>query len=560
MKAIWLFLSSLLYTAIMVVAGTAFQLQPTFRSSKNIVFGAFIPGSSHTAWVLQFLDELAARGHNTTFVTLDGNLKFGAPYPRITTIPTGVKELNEDLMNDALSSHSDPLLLLPQLAAVLGPIWTPCYETLIDYMDKNKVDVIICDHVSDACSDAAATKNVPMILTSTTAVYPDAATAYMNNNMINMDDFTTVHQSIYLRLYNNFVAPFRLLSIMTPELKKMAQIKQNAGMVHVRYTDNPDAKTKHALKIVNSLFGLETPRPLGPLVELVGPLMSTEYSGLDEPFESYLSTHQRVVYVAFGQHARPMTADVELILNGLIQQYEKGHIDGIIWSSKTALPEIFPKTITSAYSGKTYDLAPLFDSTHVAKNGGLVDDIYAVKWSPQMGVLQHPSVLAFISHGGANSITEALYAGKKLIFYPFFGDQIGNALILTRSGVSEHLSHLMDRVEVAERMERIILDKEGNYQRNIQRYQALIQINSKGAPSRAADIVEEVAFTNVNGKIPQREDVGQLIGFLKRYNLDIFGIALLVAASIVSLVVFGFYKLVFALYYRQQLQQKTKTL
>ncbi|ORZ19330.1 hypothetical protein BCR42DRAFT_409588 [Absidia repens] len=546
MKVFWLFLSNLLYTAFMAVTVSAFQLQPTFRSSKNIVFGAFVPGSSHTSWVLRFLDELASRGHNTTFVTLDGNLKFGAPYPRITTIPTGVKEVNEDFLNEVLSSHVSPLVLLPQLTKVLNPLWTPCYETLIDYMDTNKVDVLICDHISDACSDAAATKNVPMILTSTIASYPDATAAYINNNMAAMDDFSTVHQSIYVRLYDNFVAPFRILFALTPELKKMAQIKRDAGIINARHTDNPDAKAKNALKIVNTMFGLETPRPLGPLVELVGPLMSSEYSGLDEPFESYLSSHHRVAYVAFGQHARPLTADVKLILSALIQQHEKGHIDGIIWSSKTALPEIFPSQ------------SPL--ATLVTEKGGLVDDIFVVKWSPQMGVLHHPSVVAFISHGGANSIAEALYTGKKLIFFPFFGDQIGNAMHLTRSGVSEHLNHLMDSAEVSELVERIILDKEGNYQRNIQRYQALVQIRSKAAPIQAANLVEEVAFASVGSKIPQREDVGQSLSFLKRYNLDIFGIALLVAASIVSLVVFGIYKLIFALYYRQQLQRKTKTL
>jgi hypothetical protein len=60
-----------LYTFLLVSVVSCFQLEPTYASTpKNIVFGVFMAGSSHTTWVLRFLDELADRGHNVTFLTL----------------------------------------------------------------------------------------------------------------------------------------------------------------------------------------------------------------------------------------------------------------------------------------------------------------------------------------------------------------------------------------------------------------------------------------------------------------------------------------------------------
>jgi hypothetical protein len=69
MKLLWLFCFGLLSLS---VADQTFQLNSSFRSNKgkNIVFGAFVPGSSHVNWVLRFLDELTLRGHNVTFVTV----------------------------------------------------------------------------------------------------------------------------------------------------------------------------------------------------------------------------------------------------------------------------------------------------------------------------------------------------------------------------------------------------------------------------------------------------------------------------------------------------------
>jgi hypothetical protein len=205
-----------------------------------------------------------------------------------------------------------------------------------------------------------------------------------------------------------------------PVLSDLAALKRSRGLTG----ESSEEKGKHALKIISSLFGVETPRPVGPLIELVGPLLAKTYPGLDPEFDHYLATHQRVAYVAFGQHAVPDAFDVERVLTALAIQYEKGHIDGIIWSSRYAQPDRFATKLTTPL--RHYDLTGCFNTGE--KEQGLLRDLMVTRWSPQMAVLMHPSVSVFVSHGGSNSLFEALHVGKRMIFYPFFGDQPGKTV------------------------------------------------------------------------------------------------------------------------------------
>jgi hypothetical protein len=65
---------ALLSVANCISFGTAagedtFQLALDYHVPKNIVFSSSQGGSSHVVWVLSILEELAARGHHTTFYT-----------------------------------------------------------------------------------------------------------------------------------------------------------------------------------------------------------------------------------------------------------------------------------------------------------------------------------------------------------------------------------------------------------------------------------------------------------------------------------------------------------
>uniref|UniRef100_A0A914DB59 glucuronosyltransferase n=1 Tax=Acrobeloides nanus TaxID=290746 RepID=A0A914DB59_9BILA len=55
------------------------------------------------------------------------------------------------------------------------------------------------------------------------------------------------------------------------------------------------------------------------------------------------------------------------------------------------------------------------------------DNVITGNWLPQTDILAHPKLLAFISHGGMNSVMEASFAGVPLICIPLMADQFRNA-------------------------------------------------------------------------------------------------------------------------------------
>ena len=67
----------------------------------------------------------------------------------------------------------------------------------------------------------------------------------------------------------------------------------------------------------------------------------------------------------------------------------------------------------------------------------LPDRVRTTKWAPQNDVLAHPSIRAFVTHGGANSLYEAAYHAVPIVSIPIFADQHDNAAkVSCRPGVA----------------------------------------------------------------------------------------------------------------------------
>lgn len=63
-------------------------------------------------------------------------------------------------------------------------------------------------------------------------------------------------------------------------------------------------------------------------------------------------------------------------------------------------------------------------------------NVHTGKWLPQRQILLHPRTLAFITHSGQNSITEATWSGVPLLQVPLFGDQFKNAGTAKQRGIA----------------------------------------------------------------------------------------------------------------------------
>ncbi|KAJ8954696.1 hypothetical protein NQ318_011389 [Aromia moschata] len=68
------------------------------------------------------------------------------------------------------------------------------------------------------------------------------------------------------------------------------------------------------------------------------------------------------------------------------------------------------------------------------------ENILMSKWLPQVDILGHSNVVAFVTHGGLLSTTEAVFHGVPMVGIPIFGDQRMNVARCLQKGIAVHLS------------------------------------------------------------------------------------------------------------------------
>ncbi|KAF7730957.1 hypothetical protein EC973_001003 [Apophysomyces ossiformis] len=401
------------------------------------------------------------------------------------------------------------------LAAEYFEVWTKYYKEeyifLRHTIEDLHVEVVVCDSINFACLDAASKANIPSILTSAWSFSGDSAAPYINLDPFTDRDDTSLHQSFGARFYNNFISPLVTMIRFKQKLDILLQCKAEMG---VKDGYNFLAKVgKDSLKLVNNFFGFEAPRPMGPLVELVGPIITRSDDTLSHLLRRFLDMRHNVAYVAFGQNFISTSADAKLILTALYENIEQGILDGFVWASPSKNLPIVVKTS----SGNSYAIGEpqLLNTT----SGGLF-----LEWAPQQAILHHPSVVVFVSHGGQSSMFESLSAGKRLVIFPFSSDQPVNALKAERNRWGASLSYQASQREAFEVIRKVAVDENGTMQQSIDRYKTMVQIHSKHGAIRGADLVEEVALTNINGKLPHRYEASREMSFLKAHNIDLYAV------------------------------------
>lgn len=359
---------------------------------------------------------------------------------------------------------------------------------------------------------------IPTIVTSSIPHSLDAAAPYINNDIMNLNIPTTEFMGFWERVNVKLIQP---LEYMWKSRHSMIQERKTLKELDITASSFLEARWKDTMKMYNTAFGFQQGRPLGPLVEFVGPILNTRIVGLSQELEGYLNERQRVAYVAFGQHATLTQKETTLILTGLLESYEKNDIDGVIWATRD-LDGSFAEYITTS-SNTTYDVSKFFSYNE--------SDIMFVGWAPQMFILSHPSTLLFFTHGGSASIYESLYAGVRMVICPFYGDQPGAAVTGVKNGYALRLDRKATQEEANEVISTIARDIGKTFQKNADRFKALVQIRSKHGIIKGADLVEEVAFLSVDGKLPHRTDVKHTMTFMKASNLDIYILAALVLSG-----------------------------
>ncbi|KAG0927358.1 hypothetical protein G6F30_012745 [Rhizopus arrhizus] len=186
----------------MTAGENSFQLALDYHVPKSIVFSCHFGGSSHIVWVLSILEELAARGHHTTFYTRDDQTKFIKNFPTVDLVSAGPTIVEKERYKNViriLSSDNHVDSFLHMMKASMSN-FTESYLNHVDLFSKKDVDLAICDSFNMACVEASIANNIPFIITSTHVLNADALAPYINIDFLSKHNPTSKNVPFFERL------------------------------------------------------------------------------------------------------------------------------------------------------------------------------------------------------------------------------------------------------------------------------------------------------------------------------------------------------------------------
>ncbi|CAH1101259.1 unnamed protein product [Psylliodes chrysocephalus] len=119
------------------------------------------------------------------------------------------------------------------------------------------------------------------------------------------------------------------------------------------------------------------------------------------------------------------------------------------------------------------------------------DNVYLFKWMPQTDILAHPNTIAFITHNGLLSTTEAIHYGVPMISIPVFCDQMPNAIRVQKNGIGERLSFLdLTENDLYEAIKKVTTNT--SYKEKMQRVSKMFRDQPSKPLDRAMHTIEYV--------------------------------------------------------------------
>lgn len=296
-----------------------------------------------------------------------------------------------------------------------------------------------------------------------------------------IDALSSEHASLWTRVRAE-LRPLRAIPAMISWVWFVKSMRRAAGV----NSSLPLLKKPDYLALINSFWGLETPKDLPPLINAVGPILADEYPPLDDPMEAFFVSHQRVVYVSFGTHIQLQPHHLDRFLSAFAELFRGDLIDGVIWAA----------------NGPQRRLFQLEHNVQMGTRDVLVRDIlenrdpawYFTPFAPQRAILDRPETVLFVAHGGGSSVNEAMYHGTRLLSLGFSFDQPLNGLRIQEAGVGLALDKAcFSEAETVDKCRTILLDEDGAMAQDVQRRKHIARASSR-KKYYAADLIEEMMY------------------------------------------------------------------
>ncbi|XP_036145257.1 UDP-glycosyltransferase UGT5 [Monomorium pharaonis] len=366
--------------------------------------GLFVfQGKSHFVMYEQLMKGLARKGHQVDMVSKFPLKKFYPNYTDIVTLPISYKMVNSITYESMqiLSSttiYSITTVSGKDLCKYLG---NPAIKELAQ--PKNPpYDAVLIEAFSAPCFGIIAhLLKVPLIGVSTMPLFPwlrpaiaqPENLAFVPNILISfpgsMNFWQRLHNTVnafWNKLYFNYLT--------RRDQDKLIREHFGPDMPGVR-----ELEKKLSLILINSHITLNGIEPTTPAAVDVGGLhVQDEDETLQPELEKWMNdSKDGFVYFTFGS---------------------------------MVLIETFPREFLSVLYASLGKIAPVRVLIKIPNPEklppGLPENIHMSPWMPQIKILKHPNVRAFITHGGLMSMQEAIVNGVPLIGIPLFIDQFSN--------------------------------------------------------------------------------------------------------------------------------------
>nr|XP_055152220.1 UDP-glucuronosyltransferase 2B19 isoform X3 [Symphalangus syndactylus] len=184
---------------------------------------------------------------------------------------------------------------------------------------------------------------------------------------------------------------------------------------------------KAEIWLIRNYWDFQFPHPVLPNVEFVGGLHCKPAKPLPKEMEEFVqsSGENGVVVFSLGSMVSNMSEERANVIASALAQ--------------------IPQKVLWRFDGNKPDTL------------GLNTQLY--KWIPQNDLLGHPKTRAFITHGGANGVYEAIYHGIPMVGVPLFADQPDNIAHMKAKGAAVSLDfNTMSSTDLLNALKTVIND------------------------------------------------------------------------------------------------------
>uniref|UniRef100_A0A914QV34 glucuronosyltransferase n=1 Tax=Panagrolaimus davidi TaxID=227884 RepID=A0A914QV34_9BILA len=276
-----------------------------------------------------------------------------------------------------------------------------------------------------------------------------------------------------------------------------------------------DAFSDSAFFYINSDEHIDYPQPITHKVVFIAGLGKIQAKPLEKEYlDIFDSAKKGVILLSFGSNVQSSQMKPEM---------------------KKAFLEAFSEFPDINFLWKYEN-----DEDQIAKG---YKNVFTGKWLPQNDILDHPKLLAFISHGGMNSVMEGSTKGIPMICIPLAADQSHNSMLLVRRGTAIKLEkNEITKESIIASIKEIIGNEK--YRKNAKLLSKMVAAKPTKSEERVVKYAEFAAQFGDTGTL-QTQGRHQSIWVL--YSIDVIAFLVIVFGVIIAIFVkeginqFGFY-------------------